>query len=72
MGPDWIALCAFSREAPSQWPFGHIWIRIEEYERTAVACADPEHPLHWLARYTMCEGCERELVWLVRGHVCMP
>jgi hypothetical protein len=54
-------LCGFSRDLPGQWPTGHIGIYPEEYLVTYAACLDPEHELHAVVRYVMCEGCEREM-----------
>ncbi len=51
-------LCNFSNEVPGHWPFGHIWIRPHEYAESAAACADPDHVIHSIIPYHMCNGCE--------------
>lgn len=57
-------LCGFSHEPPMRWPNGEIWIRRSQYKETAAACRDPEHELHSMQRFTMCEECERVVATL--------
>lgn len=52
-----LPLCRFSLDAPARWPIGEIWIRRSQYTETSAACSDPEHELHSVQRFKMCEGC---------------
>jgi len=59
---DGLPLCRFSLRPPVYWPAGHIWVRPEQYEENAAACNDPEHELHSILPYTMCDACGRAMV----------
>lgn len=32
-----LPLCGFSRELPTSWPLGHVWLRAED-ERHRISC----------------------------------
>jgi len=59
---DDLPLCRFSLRPFEHWPAGHIWVGPEQFEANAEACNDPEHELHSVLPYTMCDACGRAMV----------
>lgn len=52
---DGVALPVY--RTPQHWPPWNIWVRVEEVEATARACADADHVIHHPIPFRMCETC---------------